>query len=565
MANNFKRFQDGVQISGGFATDPTSGRVGEIYWNTTLKMFRMCVDVTPTWRNVSLSDGTITGSMIRWNDATKMWEENVSLLTGSYILVGAPDLVDDANPASDLTITAPNKTLGTGDGGNLLLGAGLSAGGNKGDVKLDAYRVNIGAIHAIDPASGSQADVIYNSTQKQLKFHDGTIWRSIGSGGGLIKVRLIDPISILLPIGNPVVIDSLNVVADDLVLFTSLSSGANEIYKAVGTGIDITGWTAELVFDGSTTPIDGDTVIVTEGLSFADQIGKFDGTSWLFNDKTRFFNGQDYWELSSLMSTSILDNQSTPQNIFSIPYLGSENIIVDYSIMRGSTKETGSIFITTNGTDVALSTAGSSVGATGVSFSAVINGSDIELQYTSDAMGSTGQMKWFVKRWSDASGGPAGLPSYTGGGGSGITGSGTAPRLAFWSGGSSITSNASFTVDTVNSALKLGDAEHQALSYDSIPSGAFTDSLLFTFPSAYNFMIVEYSVERGTDFRLGTLWITQNGSSINVVDNYSEVGTTNLLFASPVVTHTFSGSNVEIRYTSTGGSTGQFQKLIRRW
>lgn len=152
---------------------------------------------------------------------------------------------------------------------------------------------------------------------------------------------------------------------------------------------------------------------------------------------------------------------------------------------------------------------------------------------------------------------------------SGITGTGTATQLTFWSGSSSVTSDADFSVDTTTNTLNLGQGadilELSTLSSDAIAAGSFTDSLLFTYPDTYTFAIVEYSIERSTNLRVGTLSIINNGSAINVVDNYQENGSTNINLASPGVTHTLSGGNVEIRATSTGGAAGTFKKSMRRW
>jgi hypothetical protein len=98
-----------------------------------------------------------------------------------------------------------------------------------------------------------------------------------------------------------------------------------------------------------------------------------------------------------------------------------------------------------------------------------------------------------------------------------------------------------------------------------VAAGAGTDQLLFTLPLAKNFCVVEYSVVRGTNYRIGTLLISNDGLNVNVVDTYSEIGDTQLELASPQVTHTINGSNIEIRYNSAGGSAGTFKKLMRRW
>ena len=157
----------------------------------------------------------------------------------------------------------------------------------------------------------------------------------------------------------------------------------------------------------------------------------------------------------------------------------------------------------------------------------------------------------------------------TGGGGS-ITGSGVAPRLTYWTSASNISSNVNFSLDTTAGLLKLGTGADilnvSTLTSDVIAAGAFTNSLMFSFPAVNTYCIIEYSVTRGSNLRLGTLLVTNDGVSVvNVVDNYSEIGSTDLDFSSPEVVHTISGGNVEIRATSVGGVLGTLKKSMRRW
>jgi hypothetical protein len=156
-----------------------------------------------------------------------------------------------------------------------------------------------------------------------------------------------------------------------------------------------------------------------------------------------------------------------------------------------------------------------------------------------------------------------------GGGGGSLTGGGVANQIAYWSSATGLTSDATFSVDAVNKLLKLTSgldvAEISALSSESIAAGVAANQLLFSFPQSKNFCVVEYSAVRGSNYRLGTLLVTNDGTNINVIDTFSEIGDTQLELASPAVSHTFNGGNVEIRYNSAGGLAGTFKKLMRRW
>ena len=397
----------------------------------------------------------------------------------------------------------------------------------------------------------------------------------IGSGSSassLQKIDLNNPTSTVLPTGL-VSIDSVSVTAGMLVLFSNLSTGNNKVYKALGSGTSITGWQSQFLFNGSDSPSNGDSIVIIGGLSFADTIGIFDGSLWTFNKKVRYFNGADYWEVSSLNSAVLTNNQVSAADIFAINWLGSENMIMDYSVSRGTTKEVGTLYITTDGTNVGIATANvESSGYPGIQFSGAIVGSAIHIQYTSDNSGSNGQIKWTLKRWSDANGGPGGIPSYSGGSGSTITGNGSSQQIGIWSSPTNIVGNNNFTIDTAAGSLKLGSGsntvEHTILQTATIASGAQTNAILLTYSATYTFAVIEYSVtDNAGNHRVGSLLVTHNSiNSVNVVDTFSEVGSTNLTFASPTVTHTISGATVEIRYNeASGGTGGVFKYSMRRW
>lgn len=231
------------------------------------------------------------------------------------------------------------------------------------------------------------------------------------SGGGLIEVTYADPIDTSLPTGTSATIDGNAVVNGDTVLFTNLSSGNNEIYQVTGVGSSLV-WTPQPVFAGVAAPTSGAAVIVTSGTAFAAQLGKFNGTSWDFNTTVRYFNGADYFEQSALITSTLTAN--TTADIFVVAAAGSENIVIDFSIVRGSTKETGTLWITQNDSTVDLTSGGAFMGSTGLTFSASISSGNLHVSYTLDnSSGTNGTFKYSVKRWSDSAGGPGGVPSYT--------------------------------------------------------------------------------------------------------------------------------------------------------
>lgn len=237
-----------------------------------------------------------------------------------------------------------------------------------------------------------------------------------GAGsGGLTKVKLHNVTATTLPTGVSAIIDGVTVVNDDLVLFTNLSSGNNRVYKVGGVGVSLT-WTVQNIFAGnSPTATNGDLIVVANGLAFTNQIGAFDaaGPTWRFNDTIRLFNGPDFLEISSLKTKTVNNNQVSADTIFSVAAANSEHLIVDYSLLRGSTHETGTLYITQDTVTVSLAQIGANIGALGVVFSAAIAGPNLIVSYTSSNTGTAATMKYSVRRWADAGAGPTGVPTYT--------------------------------------------------------------------------------------------------------------------------------------------------------
>lgn len=96
----------------------------------------------------------------------------VYLTQTTYSIGLGDDNVADANPADNFLINGTDKTAGTGNGGNLILRGGTSAGGTAGSVEIGG-KVNF--IPQTEP-SGVAGDVYYNSSTNKLRVHNGTSW-----------------------------------------------------------------------------------------------------------------------------------------------------------------------------------------------------------------------------------------------------------------------------------------------------------------------------------------------------------------------------------------------------
>ncbi len=382
----------------------------------------------------------------------------------------------------------------------------------------------------------------------------------IPSGAALVKATYYDPVSTTLPTGNPVTEDGFSVNAGDLVLFSNLSSDNNQIYMANGTGTNITSWTAQYLFNGNLSPSAADTVIIEEGNSFKDQIGKFNDTTWVFNDKVRYFNGSDYWEQSNIITTSLADN-TTNGTVFSVAALGSEYMVVEFSLNRSSARETGVLYITSDGTSVAVSAENSYLGSSGVAFSGVISGGNLILQYTTTATGSSAIMKLMIRRWSNASGGPGGVPSYSGTSTPAVAG-GPAESIQYNNGGL-LDGNSNFLIDTVNEALVLGGLQQTILSSGAtiLDNEAVPQTLFAYDASTFPFAVIEFSILRNGVYEVGRLMIAND--TINTAQSYDFVNTAS---TGVVLSSVISGSQVLVQYTSTAtGFNGTFKYFMRRW
>ncbi len=382
-----------------------------------------------------------------------------------------------------------------------------------------------------------------------------------GGGNGFVKVDYLDPVSTSLPTGTTVTIDGQLGVDGDLVLFTNLLVNNNRVYKLGGVGTSLT-WTMQKSFDFKFAPTDGDAVIVKKGDAFREQIAIFDGTNFLVNDVVRQFDGVsgNFYEVSSIKTTSLLnDNTGT---IFSVSALGSENMVIDYSILRGGAKETGQLFITQDGVNAGISRANSYLGDPEVTLSAAVNAGNIELNYTTSNLGPDATIKYTVKRWSDAAGGPTGIPSYSGASAGGGSAAGTNSDIQFNTGGS-LAADSRFQWNAIDGNLELGNLQVSALSSSAIinDNQIIPQTIVQINKTLSPHCVLEYSVVKSGIFRTGRIMIASNGSSAAFNDDYVETGVSGVTFNVSVV-----GSNIEVAYQSTNtGSTGSFKYSVRKW
>lgn len=435
---------------------------------------------------------------------------------------------------------------------------------------------NLSALTVVDidkvPVNENVYIFAYRLDDVECFFYDGR-YAELGinkyEGGLIIKVTLRDNFHVITPTGGSVTIDGVVVTDNVSVLFTNLTTGSNRIYTAhVSAGV-VTSWTLEYNFSDSADPTDGDLVSITSGTSFGDTLARFVDTAWQIDLKKRAFNGNDYYEESALLTTSIVNNQVTVLPLTTFEYAGSENSIIDYSIIRGTARETGVLKITTDGSTVAIANDAANLSSTGITISADISGANLRVLYVSDNSGSAGTFKFSVKRWSNSAGGPAGLPTYTIagsgilGGGATVSGAPLSGEIALFTSATDITGNSNFKIDTSDGSFNLNGLHIGTLQGPvTLLDNSITPVVMLAMDSTlYPFSIIEYSVVRNGERKVGRLMMTHNGVIANVSDDFSPTADLGISFLADI-----SGANIRLKYETTStGFDGTMKYSIRKW
>jgi hypothetical protein len=384
-----------------------------------------------------------------------------------------------------------------------------------------------------------------------------------GSGSGITAIDFHDPLSTTLPTGTSVTIDGVSGVDGDLVLYTNLSSGNNRVYKLGGVGVSLT-WTAQFSFSNGIDPSDMDLIAIRRGNGFADQIGKYTGTAWQFNKTLRYFDGANYVEMEAIKTSTL--TASTTDNLFSVSAASSENWEVHYSILRGSIKESGILFLNHNGTVASVSQSGTNNnGDVGIEWDADINAGNVRLRYSADASGPDATIKYFFFRWSDAVGGPNGIPSYSGISATPVVAAGNVGDVQFKGSGGGLAANAEFTWDDTTKELNLNGLRLSTLRSAAIANNVGSPTTLFSIDaSSFEFATIEFSIKRGTGRKVGRIFIAADGPSPTVTgfnEDWSEPLPTGVTLSASI-----SGSLVNIQYISdNSGPTGTMKYHQKKW
>lgn len=406
---------------------------------------------------------------------------------------------------------------------------------------------------------GEPGDIYYNTTDDEIRYYQDDEWTILRGGAGAILISAYGLNATPLDTGS-VIIDDYQVVAGDRVVWPDFNS---KVYEALGVGSNITGWEVQELYALSTEdPQPGESVRIINGTSFGTQLATFDGTSFTINEKVRYFVGANYWEQSGIYETTLTNNSTGA--VFTVTAQQSENLVVNYSVSRGPEKRIGQVLITHSNVigDVPTVDVGGSTADLGIEFQAEISGTDLLLNYTTTDLGSDAQVKYFISRWSDAAGGPGTPPSYTPSTGGTVPAAGNPGEIQFGGGSGNITANANLSWNDTSQALQLG-----ALSLSTLQQATLfdnqTDQIIFTIPVAdARHLIIEYSIARGNDSRVGRKIIFANVlGSVTESEDFVEPVSTGITLDSDI-----SAGFLRFKYSSSAtGQNAVFKYALRYW
>lgn len=153
----------------------------------------------------------------------------------------------------------------------------------------------------------------------------------------------------------------------------------------------------------------------------------------------------------------------------------------------------------------------------------------------------------------------------SGGEGGTVTGSGALNRLAVWSSSGTLSSSADLSIISAIAGLKMGIGEFSGvLGPVLIPFNQAVPLTVITYNGLmYPDAIIEFSLVRDGERRLGTAYVTNNGTTVSFSEDFAETVSGLGIFLSAQI----NAGIVEIQATSTAlpANTTSLRYLVRRW
>lgn len=399
---DFKAFEAGIRIAPSTsigASDPITGKVGEIYWNTTKGMLRICISSAPVWQDLFIQRGVINDSTLRWDTTNDRWTQNDSLRINQNLIYTA----NSATPLA-LELTAGDNSTALATGAGILINAGAGgAGGVSGSVSLSGDRIRINAIHSSDPVTGLIGDLYYNNTNNVFKYYDGSQYKTFdGSeitnsdrncalvGGG--SINWIESSNTLSWSGSaymqvPGCAESRNEIASGSVVLASDGDVAYiDINRNAGAPSVLAVTVINISALGVLSPTNENRVVIARRHS--------GGVFWGLDAGSRIGSSNS----SIMTSFPLLDNTSGGL-VFSKVAAENDAIILKYSIKRDTSIEVGHLYITNDGVNAGVSGASNELGSVGVTFTVNINATNIELKYNTTNTGFDAVFRYSIEGW----------------------------------------------------------------------------------------------------------------------------------------------------------------------
>lgn len=116
-------------------------------------------------------------------------------------------------------------------------------------------------------------------------------------------------------------------------------------------------------------------------------------------------------------------------------------------------------------------------------------------------------------------------------------------------------------VNTTDSALVMNGLQYVQLS-NTVVLANNSAAVTFSFPKAYNFVVIEYSIGRDSNKRAGRFLIVNNGATVSMSDDYIDLeGNIGVSFSAVV-----NGANIDVSHLVSNNVFGcNFKYTLRRW
>lgn len=105
-------------------------------------------------------------------------------------------------------------------------------------------------------------------------------------------------------------------------------------------------------------------------------------------------------DVEALTSVTLTDNTAVATNVAQWAHASFDFIQVAYSLARGAgNRETGTIYIATDGSTASVALSAASMGTLGTTFTVDISGANVRLRYTTTSTGTNVTMKYKLQKW----------------------------------------------------------------------------------------------------------------------------------------------------------------------